>query len=93
MVYCSSVHHQFSQVSRPLSLGLHSLATPKSSAPAFMFTLCAVATLAMAMINLLPRRDLAEAGESLEEGGEVRGGSPCCRVAAAVAAAMETASA
>lgn len=31
-----------------------------------------VATLALVMINLLPRRDLAEAGDSLEEGGEVR---------------------
>lgn len=31
-----------------------------------------VATLAMAMINLLPRRDLAEAGEGMEEGGEFR---------------------
>lgn len=39
-----------------------------------MLSLCAVATLACIMINLLPRRDLAEAGDSLEEGGEVRGG-------------------
>ncbi|KAI7842783.1 hypothetical protein COHA_003529 [Chlorella ohadii] len=31
-----------------------------------------VATLALVMINLLPRRDLAEAGDSLEEGGEFR---------------------
>ena len=37
-----------------------------------------VATLAMVMINLLPRRDLAEAGDSLEEGGEVRQGAACC---------------
>ena len=77
----------FSQVSRPLSLGLHGLATFKSSAPAFMFSLCAVATLAMAMINLLPRRDLAEAGESLEEGGEVRGGERAVTSYAGVALA------
>ena len=40
-----------------------------------MFPPFAVATLALVMINLLPRRDLAEAGESLDEGGEVRTGT------------------
>lgn len=60
-----------------LSVGvcLRGLAILESSVPVFMLSLHAVATLACIMINLLPRRDLAEAGNSLEEGGEVRGGA------------------
>ena len=37
----------------------------------------AVATIAMVMINLLPRRELAEIGENWEEGSEVRAGWVC----------------
>lgn len=54
---------------------------------------CAVATLACVMINLLPRRDLAEAGDSGEEGAEVRPARSRRRLGLPAAAAAAAASA